>query len=75
MKPFFKWQRFWQDPQRPVTWSWWPIKVVWQRGGNHAHICWHSWPERGSEYYPDATAKTHGWTLHLGNIKIIFGRP
>lgn len=61
-------------PERPTRWHYWPIGLGWCPGGGHALICWHGWSMDGSSLYPDATATDCGWTLHLGAVKVYFGK-
>lgn len=77
LKPLWDFRGFfksWRPPDRPVQYRWWPIRIGWCVGGNHALLCWHGWPDKGAEIWPDATYKTCGWTLHIGYLKIKFGR-
>jgi len=69
----FQWNRGYDERNYPVSWQYWPIRVGWVRDSCHAIICWHGWPADGSEWHPDATAVTCGWTLHIGALKIRFG--
>ena len=70
----FDLNRHTQRPGRPTRFHYWPIKFGWVRNSSHALICWHPWPARGSAIWPDASYKDCGWTLHIGAIKIYFGR-
>jgi hypothetical protein len=67
-------------PDRAVR-LWWPIKLRWIKGGNHTFICTH-WFAVGSERCSDDETsgrccpgyrEVFGWTLHIGNLKVIFG--
>jgi len=63
------------EPQRPKSFAWWPVSIGWHHcGGSCRFVDWHSWPEDGSDQYPDATAHRLGWTLHIGHLQIYFGR-
>ena len=57
----------------PIRWRWRPISVGWQRNSCRALICWHGWSIHGP-IDPAATRKDYGWTLHIGALKIYFGR-
>ena len=70
----FHWVKYRQTPGRPVRFHYWPISIGWVRNSCHAFICWHDWPKNGTEIYPDATAKDCGWTLHVGALKVFFGK-
>ena len=67
-------QRFPRDPKRPKRWHHWPIRIGWVPRSAHALVTWHAWPIDGSNYYPDATAVDLGWTLHIGALKVCFGK-
>jgi hypothetical protein len=73
-KLFFEWHKYNQREARPTKWHYWPVSFRWVRNSCHAVICWHGWPMDGSPQYPDATATDCGWTVHIGAIKIRFGK-
>lgn len=70
----FDWHKHKDRPERPTRWHYWPISFGWCRYSSHAFICWHGWPMDGTNWYPDATAEECGWTLHVGALKVRFGK-
>jgi len=71
---FFEWRKHTPRPERPTRWHYWPISIGWVSKSSHAFICWHGWPIDGSDMYPDATATDCGWTIHIGALKVYFGK-
>jgi len=74
MMRFFEWRKHTPSPGRPIRWHYRPVSIGWVRNSCHALVCWHGWPMDGSSLYPDAKATDCGWTLHLGALKIYFGK-
>jgi hypothetical protein len=74
MYKLFEWNKYKQKPGRPIRWHYWPISIGWCRGSCNAFICWHGWPMDGTSMWPNAIGKDHGWTMHLGALKVYFGK-
>lgn len=66
-------QRLNDRSDRPKVLHYWPIHVAIGEVDT-ALITWEAWPENGSQMYPDATFTDYGWTLHLGPLKLLFGK-
>jgi hypothetical protein len=47
----------------------WPIRLDWARNTCHAFLCAHGW-QTGWK----CGARIYGWTLHIGALKIKFGK-
>lgn len=47
-----------------ALWLWWPVKLKWKRHGACEVFAWHGFPLHKN---------CHGWTLHVGALKVVFG--
>ena len=73
MKPLFEWHKPRLNRYK-TTYVWWPISLGWVRDSAHAIITWHGWPLDGCPSNPDASPSVAGWTVHIGSLKIYFGK-